>query len=130
MGHGWSAFHPRLRRSGRSPARLQALPSGLNSHSLTYTRELAFRSALILLLAAGFLKAATSGEAVYKQRCAACHEAPDSRAPNPEAMRKMSAARILHTIDFGVMMSVTYMLTRGEREAIATYLGTATDNRA
>jgi polyvinyl alcohol dehydrogenase (cytochrome) len=83
-----------------------------------------------LLLAPAFLNAATSGVEIYQKRCAACHEAPDSRAPSPEALRKMSAARILHTIDFGVMMSVTYMLTREEREAVASYLGTVTDNRA
>lgn len=35
----------------------------------------------------------------------------------------MPSARILRTLDFGTMMSVTYMLDRPEREAVAAYLG-------
>jgi polyvinyl alcohol dehydrogenase (cytochrome) len=37
----------------------------------------------------------------------------------------MPAARILRSLDFGVMMSVAYPLRRGEREAVAAYLGAA-----
>lgn len=69
----------------------------------------------------------SSGEQVYAAICAACHDAPDSHAPTQEALRQMPAARILRTMDFGTMMSVTYMLDRAEREAVATYLGTAAE---
>jgi polyvinyl alcohol dehydrogenase (cytochrome) len=36
----------------------------------------------------------------------------------------MPAGRILHTLDFGAMMTVAYPMSRGEREAVASYLGT------
>jgi polyvinyl alcohol dehydrogenase (cytochrome) len=35
----------------------------------------------------------------------------------------LSVARILRTLDFGVMINVAYVLTRDEREAVAKYLG-------
>jgi polyvinyl alcohol dehydrogenase (cytochrome) len=73
---------------------------------------------------------APSGEAVYAARCAACHDAPDSHAPPRAALEQMPAARILRTLDFGTMMSVTYMLDRAEREAVAGYLGVRAEDRA
>jgi polyvinyl alcohol dehydrogenase (cytochrome) len=64
-----------------------------------------------------------SGEAVYKQRCAGCHEVVNPRIPPRDALQKMSAARILRALDFGVMMNVAYPLRRDEREAVAAFLG-------
>jgi polyvinyl alcohol dehydrogenase (cytochrome) len=64
-----------------------------------------------------------SGEAVYRQRCASCHELVDSRIPHREALQKMTASRILRSLDFGVMISVAYPLRRDERQAVAAYLG-------
>jgi polyvinyl alcohol dehydrogenase (cytochrome) len=69
-----------------------------------------------------------TGEAIYAARCAACHDAPDSHAPTKDALRQMPAARIVRTMDFGTMMSVTYMLDRTEREAVATWLGTVAED--
>jgi polyvinyl alcohol dehydrogenase (cytochrome) len=37
----------------------------------------------------------------------------------------MPASRILTTLDFGAMMTVAYPLSRDERQAVASYLGTA-----
>jgi polyvinyl alcohol dehydrogenase (cytochrome) len=39
----------------------------------------------------------------------------------------MSAGRILRTLDFGLMMSIAYPLRRDEREAVAHFLGVASD---
>ncbi len=70
--------------------------------------------------------AAPSGEAVYKQRCAGCHEQTDNiRIPPKATLQKIPAARILRTLDFGAMMAVAYPMNRAEREAVAAYLGTA-----
>ena len=63
------------------------------------------------------------GEAIYRERCAGCHEAANARVPRREALRLMPAARILRALDFGVMMNVAYPLRRDEREAVATFLG-------
>src|ERR1700676_2229057 len=69
--------------------------------------------------------AAVSGEAVYGKRCAVCHEQMNPRIPHRETLKKMTASRILRSLDFGAMMSIAYPLNRDEREAVAAYLGTA-----
>jgi polyvinyl alcohol dehydrogenase (cytochrome) len=71
--------------------------------------------------------AAPAGEAVYATHCAACHDQTAARIPSREALSKMSPARILRTLDFGLMMSVAYPLKRQEREAVAAFLGTGAD---
>ena len=70
-----------------------------------------------------------SGADVYQKRCAACHDQVSSRAPSRDSLQKMSAARILRTLDFGLMMGVAYPMKREDREAVANFLGTkAEDN--
>ena len=64
-----------------------------------------------------------SGEAAYQQYCAACHAHPGPRIPSRSALQKLSVARILHTLDFGVMMGIAYPLQRSQREAVARFLG-------
>ena len=81
-------------------------------------------SCCAVLICASFLPA-QGGEALYKQHCAACHDQISPRIPPRSALQKMSARRILRTLDFGLMMSIAYPLRRGEREAIANFLGTA-----
>ena len=68
-----------------------------------------------------------SGADVYQKRCAACHDQAGSRAPSRDALQKLSAARILRTLDFGLMMAVAYPINRREREAVANFLGTKTE---
>ena len=70
---------------------------------------------------------APSGAEVYQKRCATCHEQAGSRAPSRDALQKLSAARILRTLDFGLMMAVAYPINRADREAVANYLGTKTE---
>jgi polyvinyl alcohol dehydrogenase (cytochrome) len=70
------------------------------------------------------LHAAVSGEEVYQKRCASCHGQPGSPAPSRDALQRLPAARILRTLDFGLMMSVASPMTREEREAVASLLGT------
>jgi polyvinyl alcohol dehydrogenase (cytochrome) len=77
----------------------------------------------VLLVAALPCVAAVSGEAVYQKRCAACHDTGSERAPAREALKQLSVARILRTLDFGVMVTIAYALDREEREAVANYLG-------
>jgi len=94
------------------------------------------RGALALLaiaVAARASAAAPSGEAIFAARCASCHDAPpsaDNRAPPKAVLKQMSVARIVRTMDFGAMMSLTYMLDRAEREAVAAYLGVPGEDRA
>ena len=68
-------------------------------------------------------EAAVSGEEVYRRRCAGCHDSASERAPSRDALKQLSAQRILRTLDFGVMINVAYVMGRDEREAVANYLG-------
>jgi len=65
-----------------------------------------------------------SGETVYKTNCAACHEATSPRVPSRDALRQMPAARIMRALDGGAMMSIALTMSRDERLAVASYLGT------
>ncbi|HEX4595235.1 MAG TPA: cytochrome c, partial [Bryobacteraceae bacterium] len=78
-----------------------------------------------LMMAAICRAAEVSGEAVYGKRCAVCHEQINPRIPHRESLKKMTASRILRSLDFGAMMSIAYPMNRDEREAVAAYLGTA-----
>ena len=71
-----------------------------------------------------------SGEAVYQQYCASCHDHPTPRVPPRSALQNLSVARILRTLDIGVMMTVAYGLQRSQREAVAKYLGKPIDENA
>ena len=55
--------------------------------------------------------APVSGEAVYQQRCAACHNSGSTRVPPREELKKFSVARILRTMDFGVMNNIASKLS-------------------
>lgn len=83
---------------------------------LLFSRE----SSLRVVEAAG-----VSGEEIYLKNCAACHDQVSPRIPPRDAIKKLSVARILRTLDFGVMMSIAYPLRREEREAVAKFLGTS-----
>lgn len=84
---------------------------------------LAFASLCLSAAPAMAQAPASGGEAVYRQRCAGCHELTTARVPARAALEQMSAGRILRALDFGVMQSVAYPLRRDEREAVSTYLG-------
>ena len=68
-------------------------------------------------------RATVSGEAVYKERCAGCHDTGAARTPRREALQQLTAARIRRTLDFGAMMTIAYPMQQVEREAVAKFLG-------
>src|SRR5277367_961968 len=68
--------------------------------------------------------AASSGEAVYQSHCAVCHEQVNERIPPRETLQKMPAARILRALDAGPMMAIAFTISREDRIAVASYLGT------
>src|SRR5260370_200206 len=75
------------------------------------------------VLAPALAAAQVSGEAVYQQRCAVCHDSGNPRIPSRDQVKKLSVARILRTLDFGEMQNVASKLRQDEREAVASYLG-------
>jgi polyvinyl alcohol dehydrogenase (cytochrome) len=96
------------------------------------TKLLAAAACASVLLAWGAWPAAqtASGEEVYRQRCAGCHDLVSPRIPLRAALQKMPASRILRALDFGVMMNVAYPLRRDEREAVAMFLGSGASDPA
>src|SRR6266849_10669386 len=63
------------------------------------------------------------GAALYRQRCAVCHEGgAGDRAPDRSILQKFPSASIVRTLETGVMREVVGSLTPAERDAIATYL--------
>src|SRR5438445_11126530 len=75
------------------------------------------------VLAPALAAAQVSGEAVYRQRCAVCHDSGNPRVPSRDEVKKLSVTRILRTLDFGEMQNVASKLRQNEREAVASYLG-------
>ncbi|MEO8097365.1 MAG: PQQ-binding-like beta-propeller repeat protein [Acidobacteriota bacterium] len=83
---------------------------------------------LVVLTSCGSTQTAgVSGEDVYNERCASCHNSIEAHAPMLGALKQMSATRILRALDFGVMMSVANPLDRPQREAVAKWIGTPED---
>src|SRR5207245_2238783 len=74
------------------------------------------------VLAPALAAAQVSGEAVYQQRCAVCHDSGNPRVPSRGEVKKLSVTRILRTLDFGEMQNVASKLRQNEREAVASYL--------
>jgi polyvinyl alcohol dehydrogenase (cytochrome) len=70
------------------------------------------------------------GEQAYQRACAACHDNGVARSPPRDALAKLSPQRILRTMDFGLMMSAAYPLSRDERNAVAQFLGKGVDAQA
>ena len=81
---------------------------------------------LIFLLAlaavVGQPATAQDGAALYRQMCATCHEGGADRAPTREALRSMTAERVLAALESGAMISVTSRRTPAERRAIAEFV--------
>src|SRR5215470_19500012 len=87
---------------------------------------LAFAIAISLLMPA-VSSAAVSGEAVYQQRCAGCHDSNSGRVPPRDELKRLTVTAILRTLDFGVMNNISTKLRQDEREAVAAYLGVPGD---
>jgi polyvinyl alcohol dehydrogenase (cytochrome) len=79
---------------------------------------------LILILSLGLQAAPESGEAVFRQHCAACHDQNNPRIPTRETLQKLPATRILRTLNYGAMITVAYTMSIAQREAVANWLGT------
>lgn len=78
----------------------------------------------LLIVCVGLQAAPPAGEAIFKQRCAGCHEQNNPRIPTRETLHKMPAASILRTLNYGEMMTVAYTMSISQREAVANWLGT------
>jgi polyvinyl alcohol dehydrogenase (cytochrome) len=62
------------------------------------------------------------GAAIYKARCAGCHDAPVGRVPPASALRTMSAATILQALESGPMKAQAAGLTNTDLHSLVAYL--------
>ncbi|RPH59910.1 MAG: cytochrome c, partial [Acidobacteria bacterium] len=80
---------------------------------------------LVLLIGVCSPRLATAqnpgGAELYKSQCATCHDAGADRAPTLDALRTMSASRVLESIEVGSMISMAHGRTAAERRAIAEF---------
>ena len=80
---------------------------------------------LVVLLAASITTEAAElagGEALYRERCAGCHEAGIPRAPDTSALQQMSAARIGTALKFGIMSAQGRDLSQAELNNVVGFL--------
>ena len=94
-------------------------------------RTIAALAGVMLIALAGTLAAQTqssntpNGAALFKERCASCHESGDSRTPGVAALRERSPQSIVETLTLGVMIVQGATLSDDERRAVAEYIGNA-----
>ena len=67
---------------------------------------------------------AQDGAAIYKARCAGCHDAPSGRVPPVSALKAMSVPVILQALESGAMQAQAAGMTGAERVALAIDLST------
>jgi len=62
------------------------------------------------------------GEAIYKQRCAVCHDNPQDRIPPLFLIRRRSAEDVIQTLTSGSMKQQASGLSQDQVRALAVYL--------
>ena len=84
----------------------------------------AFGAGMILSVATSWAAAPVkevSGEQIYKEHCATCHDTA-TRAPKFAVMRKLPAAFVLRSLELGKMKFQGIMRTGAERRAVSEYV--------
>ncbi len=87
------------------------------------------RSALLILAIAGLVKA-QDGEALYKERCASCHDSPDGRVPSIGALKRMTAQAVYAALTNGPMKTQAAGLSSQALLSLLVYIAPAGDANA
>jgi polyvinyl alcohol dehydrogenase (cytochrome) len=80
---------------------------------------------LLSLGARGEGASSADGAALYRQRCAQCHEGGVARAPDRASLKQMSAAAITSALTAGNMRTVGESLSAAEINGVSRFLGRA-----
>jgi len=74
------------------------------------------------LLALAASLSAQDGGALYRQRCAGCHDGGVGRAPQPAALKQMSPENVQFALISGAMTMQGYGLTQAEIRAVSQFV--------
>ena len=74
---------------------------------------------ILLVLTFPATAGAQDGAAIYKERCASCHDAADSRAPKMEALKAMTGEAIYASLAMGGMKTQAQGLSPQQMFALA-----------
>jgi len=85
------------------------------------------RYACLLILTMTGLLEAQDGAALYKERCASCHDSPEGRTPSIGAIKQMTSAAIYGALTNGAMKSQTSGLSTQEVMSLLVYIAPAGD---
>ncbi|HEV8417060.1 MAG TPA: PQQ-binding-like beta-propeller repeat protein [Bryobacteraceae bacterium] len=77
---------------------------------------------LVLAVLSGFALTGQDGSSLYDRTCASCHNGGNDRAPSRDALRSMSADRVLAAMETGPMISMAVRLTTADRRALAEFI--------
>jgi polyvinyl alcohol dehydrogenase (cytochrome) len=78
--------------------------------------------ALIILLLSTQVLSAQDGAAIYKERCASCHDAPEGRVPPLSAIKAMSGEAIYVALTTGAMRTQAQALSTLQIFALIGYI--------
>src|ERR1700744_3469909 len=85
------------------------------------------RYACLLILTMSGLLEAQDGAALFKERCASCHDSPEGRTPSIGAIKQMTSAAIYGALTNGVMKSQTSGLSTQEVMSLLVYIAPVGD---
>jgi polyvinyl alcohol dehydrogenase (cytochrome) len=83
------------------------------------------RYAVLLMVTLTGLVQAQDGEALYKERCASCHDSPTGRVPSLGAMKQMTAQAIYAALTTGAMKTQASGLSTQAVIALLVYIAPA-----
>jgi polyvinyl alcohol dehydrogenase (cytochrome) len=83
------------------------------------------RYACLLILTITGLLEAQDGSALYKERCASCHDSPEGRIPSISSIKQMTGEAIYAALTNGAMKSQTSGLSTQEVISLVVYIAPA-----
>jgi polyvinyl alcohol dehydrogenase (cytochrome) len=81
------------------------------------------RCAYLLIFIIAGVSQAQDGAALYKERCASCHDSPQGRVPSFGAIKQMTGEAIYGALTNGAMKSQTQGLSTQEMISLVVYIG-------
>ncbi|MGA9885593.1 MAG: PQQ-binding-like beta-propeller repeat protein [Candidatus Acidiferrales bacterium] len=85
-------------------------------------RTILIAAALICVICPAALADGSNAAAIYKQRCAVCHDHPVGRIPSRDTIKTLPAQQVIFDLTFGVMQPQGLGLSVQQIAALATFM--------